>query len=140
MLRRSYELCEQRGYERLRHLNLRVLGFLDAWRFDSPAGRELVEDALRYAEREGYTWDAIQARYTLALLALAGGRREEAMERFAEVLQDSERYGNRHYAAEAEQALSALRAGRTPRVEELLGHGPRSSVPPGVPASEPPHA
>ncbi len=139
LLRRSYELCQERGYERLRHLNLRVLGFLDAWRFGRGEGERLVEQALRYAEEHGYTWDAIQACHMLALLDLAARRPESAVRRFERVMRDSEEYGNNHYAEEAAAALRELRAGRVPSVESLLGaSGSVSSAPPPRSASDPP--
>ncbi|MAQ13271.1 MAG: hypothetical protein CMN30_00525 [Sandaracinus sp.] len=112
MLRYSYDLTREHGFLKLQYNNLRVLGYIDAVKLQSPQGRARVEEALAYAEEHDFVWDTIQSAYMLALVDCSLGDVERARAGFQRVLRLANDHGHAHYAAAAETALEAMDAGR----------------------------
>ncbi len=110
-LRRSFELAKEHGFPRLEHLNLRVLGFIDAVRFGSEEGRQRIIQSARYAETEGLQWDLLQAHYLLGLAESRLGRSEEARRYLREALRLAADSGDARYHKDAQAALVAVEAG-----------------------------
>lgn len=110
-LRSSYEISSEHGYTRLQMSNMRVLGFIDATRFNSAEGRARLIQAIDYAVEHDYVWDIIQGRYLLAIVDQARGDIEGARAALREVLDLAAQHGHRKYTEDAEQALRELDAG-----------------------------
>ena len=108
MLRYSYDLSREHGYDRWLYANMRVLGFIDAAKLGSPEGRERIVEALEFAEASNIIWDAIQSRYLLAIVDHLHGRHEEGRAGFREVLRLAVEYGQQHYEEAAAEALAAI--------------------------------
>ncbi|MCS6798759.1 MAG: protein kinase [Myxococcota bacterium] len=111
LLRQSYELAREHGFEKLEHVNLRVLGYIDAVRFGSDEGRRRIVEAHDYALRNGYVWDLLQSKYLLALADHALGDVEAARRGLRETLRLAAECGDRRWEQDAEEALRALEAG-----------------------------
>ncbi len=112
-LRYSYELARDHGFEGLMMGNMRILGFIDAMRFDSDEGRQHVVDANDFADVRGLVWDLIQGRYYLAMVDQARGDVEDARAALREVLRLAAEHGHADYLHAAEKALEELEAGRS---------------------------
>ncbi len=112
MLHYSYDVAKEHGFVKLQYGNLRVLGFIDAVKLGNPAGRDRIVEAYTYAQRHGFVWDAVQARYMLAVVDATLGRLEDGRRGLREVRQLATRYGMSHYERAAEEALEAIEAGR----------------------------
>jgi serine/threonine protein kinase/tetratricopeptide (TPR) repeat protein len=112
MLRYSYDVARDHGYQKLQYTNLRVLGFIDATKLGSEEGRARIVEAAVFAEENGYLWDVVQARYMLGVVEHQRGAMEESEKMFREVLRLASETGMQHYARAAEEALAALEAGQ----------------------------
>jgi tetratricopeptide (TPR) repeat protein len=110
-LRSSYEIASEHGYTRLQMSNMRILGFIDATRFDSAEGRSRLIQAIDYATEHEYVWDIIQGKYLLAIVDQARGEIESARGALREVLNLAVQHGHRKYTEDSEQALRELDAG-----------------------------
>ncbi|MEM9074364.1 MAG: protein kinase [Myxococcota bacterium] len=111
MLRYSYDVAKDHGFVKLQYGNLRVLGFIDAVKLGSPEGRSKILEAYIYAQRQGYVWDVVQARYMLAIVDITQGETVDGRRGLREVLQLAAENGMSHYERAAEEALAALDAG-----------------------------
>ncbi len=112
MLRYSYDVARDHGFQKLQFTNLRVLGFIDATKLGSEEGRQRIVEAATFAEENGYLWDVVQARYMLGVVEHQRGAIEESERMFREVLHLASETGMQHYARAAEEALAALEAGQ----------------------------
>jgi tetratricopeptide (TPR) repeat protein len=110
-LRSSYELASEHGYTRLQMSNMRILGFIDATRFNSAEGRSRLIQAIDYATEHEYVWDIIQGKYLLAVVDQAQGVVDGARAALREVLNLAVQHGHRKYTEDAEHALRELEAG-----------------------------
>jgi tetratricopeptide (TPR) repeat protein len=110
-LRSSYELASEHGYTRLQMSNMRILGFIDATRFNSAEGRSRLIQAIDYATEHEYVWDIIQGKYLLAVVDQAQGEGDGARAALREVLSLAIQHGHRKYTEDAEHALRELEAG-----------------------------
>jgi serine/threonine protein kinase/tetratricopeptide (TPR) repeat protein len=109
-LRNSYEIASEHGYMRLQMSNMRILGFIDATRFNSVEGRARLIQAIDYATEHEYVWDIIQGKYLLAIVDQARGETESAGVALREVLNLAVQHGHRKYTEDSEQALRELDA------------------------------
>jgi serine/threonine protein kinase/predicted ATPase len=110
-LRLSYEVASEHGFARLLWLNVCLLGFLDAMRFNSDQGKQRMAQAIRYAEERGYTWDLIGDKYLLALVEQKLGDLDAARGLLREVIQLAGNHGHLRMCDDAEQGMRALDAG-----------------------------
>jgi len=110
-LRSSYEVAADRGYTRLQMSNMRVLGYIDATRFQSDEGRARVQAAGQYAADHDFVWDLMQAKFMLAIIDQARGSTDDARSMLREVQTLAAQHGHRNYIEDAEAALTALDAG-----------------------------
>ncbi len=108
LIRYSYETAREHGLVKLQNSNLRVLGFIDAMKFGSEKGRERILEAHSYAETNGFVWDLIQAKYSLAVVDQHQGRSSEAEALLRDVAQLSAQYGHARHARAAAEGLQRL--------------------------------
>ena len=109
-LQRSYEICREKGYQRLLMMNQRALGFIDAIR-NQPNARERVVEAVRFADSNGFLWDAMQGKYMLAIVDHQRGDLDAARTGLREMLRLAADNGQRRYVMDAENALAAIERG-----------------------------
>jgi ATP/maltotriose-dependent transcriptional regulator MalT len=109
-LRSSYELASEHGYTRLQMSNMRMLGFIDATRFNSSEGRSRLVQAIEYATKHAYVWDIIQGKYLLAIVDQARNEPDTARKTLREVLNLAVQHGHRKYTEDSELALRQLDA------------------------------
>jgi serine/threonine protein kinase/tetratricopeptide (TPR) repeat protein len=109
-LRNSYEIASEHGYTRLQMSNMRLLGFIDATRFNSVEGRSRLIQAIDYAIDHEYVWDIIPGKYLLAIVDQARGEIESARAALREVLNLAVQHGHRKYTEDSELALRELDA------------------------------
>lgn len=64
-LKISYDICLKYEFNKLKSLNLMLLGFIDVVKFKSLEGLEQIKLSLKFAEENNYVWDVIQAKYYL---------------------------------------------------------------------------
>ena len=88
--------------------NMRILGFIDATRFNSVEGRSRLTQAIDYATEHAYVWDIIQGKYLLAIVDQARGDTDSARATLREVLNLAVQHGHRKYTEDSEQALRQL--------------------------------
>jgi tetratricopeptide (TPR) repeat protein len=110
-LRNSYEIASEHGYTRLSMSNMRILGFIDATRFDSSEGRARLVQAIDYAIEHEFVWDIIPGKYLLAIVEQQRGEIESARAALREVLTLAVQHGHRKYTQDSEAALRELDAG-----------------------------
>jgi tetratricopeptide (TPR) repeat protein len=110
-LRNSYEIASEHGYTRLQMSNMRILGFIDATRFNSPEGRARLVQAIDYAADHEYVWDSIQGKYLLSIVEQMRGEIDSARAELRDVLTLAVQHGHRKYTEDSEQALRELEAG-----------------------------
>jgi eukaryotic-like serine/threonine-protein kinase len=110
-LRNSYEISAEHGYTRLQMSNMRILGFIDATRFNSAEGRMRLLQAIKYAVEHEYVWDVIPGKYLLAIVEQARGDTENARGALREALSLAAQHGHRKYIKDSELALKELDAG-----------------------------
>lgn len=108
VVRASQELCVEHGYAALYAANQRLLGYLEALEHDADAGRQMIEESLRFADEHGMRWDAIQARHTLARLFTRQGRKDEARQSLLDARKLALEVGDRASEREIEHDLLAL--------------------------------
>ena len=107
----SYDVSTEHGFARLQWLNVCLLGFLDAMRFDSEQGRGRMLSAVRYAEERGYIWDLIVEKYVLAMVEQKRNSAEAACGLMREVIELADSHGHARIGDSAEKALRAVEAG-----------------------------
>jgi len=90
---------------------MRILGFIDATRFNSAEGRARLLQAIDYAVEHDYVWDIIPGRYLLAIVEQGRGDAEGARAALREVLNLAVQHGHRKYTIDSEIALRELDAG-----------------------------
>ncbi|MEY4578403.1 MAG: hypothetical protein RL701_3106 [Pseudomonadota bacterium] len=110
-LRNSYEIASEHGYTRLQMSNMRILGFIDATRFNSVEGRARLLQAIKYATEHDYVWDVIPGKYLLAIVEQSRGDLDGARNALREVLRLAAQHGHRKYTKDSELALRELDAG-----------------------------
>jgi tetratricopeptide (TPR) repeat protein len=110
-LRRRYEIAAEHGYTRLQMSNMRILGFIDATRFNSAEGRARLLQAIDYAVEHDYVWDVIPGKYLLAIVEQGRGDVDAARAALREVLNLAVQHGHRKYTIDSEIALRELDAG-----------------------------
>ena len=111
-LRSSYEIAMEHGFARLQWLNVSLLGFLDAMRFDSEQGIKRMQQAIDHAEQRGYTWDLIGEKYLLSMVEQKRGRLEAARNGLRDVIRLADRHGHLRVCDDAEQGLRAMEEGK----------------------------
>ncbi|MCC7535888.1 MAG: protein kinase [Deltaproteobacteria bacterium] len=107
-LRYSYELSKEHGFAKLQALNMQLLGYIDALKFGSEEGRRRVEQAIEFAQQNGYTWDIIEGRYLLGLLHRAQGDFPRAKTELRDALRLALDHGHRLIVEDCEEALRTL--------------------------------
>jgi tetratricopeptide (TPR) repeat protein len=107
----SYDVATEHGFARLQWLNVCLLGFVDAMRFESEQGRGRMLSAVRYAEERGYIWDLIVEKYVLAMVEQKRKEPDAARTLLREVMELSDHHGHARIGDSAEKALQALEAG-----------------------------
>ncbi len=110
-LRYSYELAREHGFARIEAMDLRVLGFIDAVRFNSLEGRRRIAEAAEYAASNGYVWDQVQSLYLLGIADAALGDPTAARKALREAMRLASEHGDTRYRDDAEAALRAIEAG-----------------------------
>lgn len=111
-LRSSYEIAMEHGFARLQWLNVSLLGFLDAMRFDSQQGVKRMQQAIEHAEQRGYTWDMIGEKYLLAMVEQKRGHLDAARSALRDVIRLADRHGHLRVCDDAEKGLRAVEEGR----------------------------
>jgi tetratricopeptide (TPR) repeat protein len=106
----SYDVATEHGFARLQWLNVCLLGFLDAMRFESAQGRSRMLSAVRYAEERGYVYDIIVEKYVLAMVEQKLADTESARTLLREVIALSDHHGHARIGDSAEKALHAVEA------------------------------
>jgi tetratricopeptide (TPR) repeat protein len=117
----STQIATERGFEKLAQLNTVLLAFIDAAQFRKREARTKIEAAAAYAAAHGYTWDLLQAKYLLGVIAKEQGDREQARHLLREALALANETENRMWAEDCEVLLREV-----------------TSLLPGVPSSKPP--
>jgi len=112
-LRYSFELARENGMGRIEYMNLRVLGFIDAVRFQSLEGRRRIAQAAEYAADNGYHWDYVQSLYMLGIADAHLDDDASARKHLREAMRLAAEQGDSRYRDDAENALRALDAGET---------------------------
>ncbi|HEX6240997.1 MAG TPA: protein kinase [Polyangiales bacterium] len=107
----SYDVATEHGFARLQWLNVCLLGFLDAMRFESEQGRSRMLAAVRYAEERGYIWDLLVEKYVLAMVEQKRKELDAARALLREVMALSDQHGHARIGESADKALAALEAG-----------------------------
>jgi hypothetical protein len=92
-------------------MDLRVLGFIDAVRFNSLEGRKRIAEAAAYAASNGYVWDHLQSLYLLGIADAALGDPASARKALREAMRLAEEHGDTRYRDDAEAALRSIEAG-----------------------------
>jgi predicted TPR repeat methyltransferase len=106
----SFDVATEHGFARLQWLNVCLLGFLDAMRFESVQGRSRMLSAVRYAEERGYVYDIIVEKYVLAMVEQKLADTESARSLLREVIALSDQHGHARIGDSAEKALRAVEA------------------------------
>jgi predicted TPR repeat methyltransferase len=106
----SYDVATEHGFARLQWLNVCLLGFLDAMRFESTQGRSRMLSAVRYAEERGYVYDIIVEKYVLAMVEQKLADVDAARVLLREVIALSDHHGHARIGDSAEKALHAVEA------------------------------
>lgn len=109
-LRYSHELAIEHGFTRLQMLNLMLLGFIDALRFQSREGLGRLFQAIDYARSQNDVLDVIRGQLLLAIIAQEGARADDAVDTLREALKLAMKHGSRQYIGYVEQALQRLNA------------------------------
>ncbi|MCA9603066.1 MAG: AAA family ATPase, partial [Myxococcales bacterium] len=107
----SQELARAHGQQKTEMASLRGLGFVDAFHFRNEGGRAQLEQALRFAEEQGYEGDVLEGKLMLALVDEHFGRKKDARRVLDEVLSLALLQGNARVRDDAESAIAALDAG-----------------------------
>ncbi|MBW2460094.1 MAG: protein kinase [Deltaproteobacteria bacterium] len=110
-LRYSYELAKEHSATRIEYMNLRVLGFIDAVRFESPEGRRRLVEATEFAKRHDYHWDYVQSLYMLGIAEAHLDDPESARQHLREAMRLAAELGDSRNRVDSEAALRALDAG-----------------------------
>ncbi len=120
-LNTSLQISKERGFEKLGQLNTVLLAFIEASQFHSDEARARIEAAAEFASSHGYTWDLLQAKFLLGVIAKGQGDREAARALLREALTLANETDNRMYAEDCEVLLREV-----------------SSMAPGAPSIPPP--
>ena len=121
-LKQSVALCDELGYERLASHNRMFLAFLDALAGDESAER-VLQQGIRYAEANDFTWDVLGGRQLLARLHMQRGESDAARLEYQKLRDLARAAGNRLVADDCTTALRAMGA-------------PVSYPPPPMPSGE----
>ena len=105
LLSTSQQIATDRGLEKLRQLNTTLLAFIDAAQFNKPEALGRIESAAAYAASHGYTWDLLQAKYLLGVIAKEQGNREHARALLREALALANETENKMWADDCEALL-----------------------------------
>jgi tetratricopeptide (TPR) repeat protein len=108
-IQQSLALCDESGFERLASHNRMFLAFLDAAAGDL-AAIALLQQGIRYAEANDFTWDVIGGRALLAQLLQRRGDLDAARLEFQKLREIARKAGNRLVADDCDAALSAMQA------------------------------
>ena len=100
--------AQEHGYTRLSMSNMRILGFIDATRFNSTEGRARLVQAIDYAVEHEFVWDIIPGKYLLAIVEQQRGDVESARAALREVLTLAVQHGHRKYTQDSEAGLREL--------------------------------
>jgi hypothetical protein len=106
-LQQSLSLCDEASFERLASHNRMFLAYLDGLAGDAEAEKR-VEQGIRYAEANDFTWDVIGGRSLLAQLFQKRGDNVAAraeLERLRNLARDA---GNTLVAEDCDTALQAM--------------------------------
>jgi serine/threonine protein kinase/tetratricopeptide (TPR) repeat protein len=106
-IRQSLELCEEGGFSRLASQNRMFLAFLDGINGDLDAEDQLRQ-GIEYAERNDYTWDAVNGRTLLGQLLRRRGRTPDARRELEKAHARARDAGNRLLTDDCEAALRSL--------------------------------
>lgn len=110
-LRLSHDISQEHGFSRTQMANLRLLGYIDAFRFGSEEGRNRLLQGIAFAESRGYAWDTIRGHYLVALVDQQRGDLQKAFARLRSALKLAAEHGHRQTASDIERALRRLDAG-----------------------------
>jgi tetratricopeptide (TPR) repeat protein len=105
-IQQSLALCDEAGYERLASHDRMFLAFLDALAGDADAEKTLNQ-GIRYAEANDFTWDVISGRSLLAHLLQRRGDVVGARAEYEKLRAIAVDAGNKLAAEDAEIALRA---------------------------------
>jgi serine/threonine protein kinase/tetratricopeptide (TPR) repeat protein len=108
MLRYSHEVCREHGFMKLQEINMMLLGYIDSVKFGSEEGLGRIQDAVRYALDNGYTFDVTQGQYYLGLALKDRGDLAGAKQALRESLRLGNEAGNLLYGPECEQVLKEI--------------------------------
>ena len=106
-IQQSLSLCDESGFERLASHNRMFLSFLDAAAGDADA-EKLLQQGIRYAEANDFTWDVIGGRSLLAQLLQRRGDFDAARLEFQKLRELARKAGNRLVADDCDNALTAM--------------------------------
>jgi tetratricopeptide (TPR) repeat protein len=106
-IQQSFALCEESGYERLASHNRMFLAFLDAVAGDGEAVRHL-QQGIRYAETNDFTWDVISGRSLLAQLLQRQQDLDAARLEWQRLREIARKAGNRLILDDCDDALRKM--------------------------------
>jgi eukaryotic-like serine/threonine-protein kinase len=104
-LRYSYELATEHGFTRLQMSNLKLLGFIDAMRFQSDEGTTRLVEAVDYAKSKNDVLNIIHGEILLAIIEQGRGHMQAALDVLREARKTASERGNRRFIEYVEQAL-----------------------------------
>ena len=106
-LKQSVALCDEVGYERLASHNRMFLAFLDALAGDTEADR-VLQQGIRYAEANDFTWDVLGGRQLLAQLHVHRNDPDAARLEYQRLRELARTAGNRMIANDCVSALQSM--------------------------------
>jgi hypothetical protein len=106
-LQQSLALCDEAGFERLASHDRMFLAYLDALNGDRDAEKRL-QQGIRYAEANDFTWDVIGGRALYAQLLMRRGDKDAARIEFERLRVIAKDAGNTLVAEDCESALTIL--------------------------------
>lgn len=112
-LKQSVALCDELGYERLASMNRMFLAYLDALAGDAEAER-VLQQGIRYAESNDFTWDVLGGRQLLARLHVQRGDFDAARLEYQRLRDLARAAGNRLISEDCFAALRSLGVAAAP--------------------------
>jgi eukaryotic-like serine/threonine-protein kinase len=108
-IKQSLALCDELGHDRLASHNRMFLAFLDGLAGDADADR-VLQQGIRYAEANEFTWDLLGGRLLLARLLEHRGEVDAARLEFQKLRELARGAGNRLVADDCAAALRSMEA------------------------------
>jgi eukaryotic-like serine/threonine-protein kinase len=111
-LRYSYELATEHGFVRLQMSDLKLLGFIDAVRFQSEEGLARLIEAVDYAKSKNDLINIIHGEILLAIVEQGRGQLQAALDVLREARKLASERGSRRFIEYVEQALRSATNGQ----------------------------